>query len=218
MGKSFIDPALENYIQELSAPEEPILARLRQETSLHSQAEMQITAQQGQLLQILVMATGARHTLEVGVFTGYSALAVAMALPESGRIIALDVSEEYTRVARRYWKEAGVSHKIDLRIAPAIASLEQLTLEGKSGSFDFAFIDADKPSYPVYFDHCVALVRTGGLIAVDNTLQRGTVANARHTETNTVAVREFNRKVRTDVRVRAVLLPFADGLTLAVKL
>ncbi len=217
-GKSFIDQKLETYIESVSAPETPILARLREETSRHPEAEMQITAQQGQILQILVKAIGAARTLEVGVFTGYSSLAVALALPETGRVTALDLSEDYTAVARRYWEEARVSHKIDLRIAPATASLERLRNERREGSFDFAFIDADKPSYPVYFEHCIALVRTGGLIAVDNTLQKGKVAHPGHHEANTIAVREFNKSIRENSRVLAALLPIADGLTLAVKL
>jgi caffeoyl-CoA O-methyltransferase len=216
--KSFISEPLSDYIGSVSLREAPLLARLREETSVHPDAEMQITPQQGQLLQILVKAIGARRTLEVGVFTGYSSLAIAMALPEDGRITALDVSEEYTRVARRYWKEAGLAHKIDLQIAPAAESLDELLKHGRAGTYDFAFIDADKPSYTAYFEKCLALLRPSGLMAIDNTLQRGRVLDADDLKPNTVAMRAFNRMLHEDRRVMLTMLPVADGLTLAVKL
>ncbi len=216
--KSFVSDDLTAYVDSVSLREPPLLAKLREETSKHPEAEMQITAQQGQLLQLLVKATGALRTLEVGVFTGYSSLAVALALPEAGRITALDVSEEYTSVARAYWKQACVDHKIDLRIAPAVETLDQLIAGGLSGQYDFAFIDADKPSYPAYFERCLTLIRTGGLLAIDNTLQRGRVVLAENQEPNTIAMRRFNLELYRDKRVALTLLPIADGLTLAVKL
>ena len=216
--KSFISEPLSDYIGSVSLREAPLLARLREETSVHPDAEMQITPQQGQLLQILVKAIGARRTLEVGVFTGYSSLAIAMALPEDGRITALDVSEEYTLVARRYWKEAGLAHKIDLQIAPAAESLDELLKQGRACTYDFAFIDADKPSYTAYFEKCLALLRPSGLMAIDNTLQRGRVLDADDLKPNTVAMRAFNRMLHEDRRVMLTMLPVADGLTLAVKL
>ena len=191
-----------------------MLARLREETSRHPEQQMQITTQQGHLLQLLIRAIGARRTLEIGVFTGYSSLAVAMALPEDGRITALDISEDYTRVARRYWQEAGVAHKIELKIGPAAETLASLVGE----VYDFAFIDADKPSYPVYFEKCLGLLRPFGLLAFDNTLQHGRVADEANQEPNTVAMRAFNWQLRSDPRVLSTLLPIADGLTLAVKL
>ena len=217
-GKSFVSEQLANYIDKVALQEAPILARLREETSVHPEAQMQITAQQGQFLQILVKAIRARRTLEVGVFTGYSSLAVAMAIPEDGCITALDVSDEFTRTARRYWAEAKISSNIDLRIGPASETLGSLIEEGLSGTYDFAFIDADKPSYPVYFEKCLMLVRQFGLIAIDNTLQHGRVLDESDNAVNTVAIREFNLKLRDDPRVLITLLPIADGLTLAVKL
>jgi len=216
--KSFVSAELAAYIDQISLNEDPLLARLRDETSAQPDAQMQITPQQGQLLQILVKSIGARRTLEVGVFTGYSSLSVAMALPDNGRIIALDISEDFTKIARRYWREAGLAHKIDLRIAPAAQSLDDLIAQGLSGTFDFAFIDADKPSYPVYFEKCLMLLRQGGLIAIDNTLQHGKVLDEANLETNTIAIRAFNRMLHDDARVLVTLLPIADGVTLAVKL
>lgn len=216
--KSFVPEELAKYIREVSLREPEILRRLREETAAHPESQMQITPEQGQLLQVLVRATGAKRTLEIGVFTGYSSLAVALALPEGGHLTALDANQEWTGVARRYWQEAGVSHKIDLRIGRAVDLLDELRKEGHEGSYDFAFIDADKPSYGRYFEQCLPLLKRSGLIAIDNTLQKGYVANRAHSETNTVALRDFNRQIHSDLRVGSVLLPIADGLTLAVKL
>ncbi len=213
--KFFAREAIIRYIEGVSPPEHPILAELREETNAHPEHQMQITALQGQFLQLLVLATGARKTLEIGVFTGYSSLAVALALPDDGHITALDVSEEYTSVARRYWKKAGVESKIDLRIAPARESLDRLTEEG--AVFDFAFIDADKTSYPEYFEKTLALMRVGGLIAVDNTLWDGKVIDPASRELDTIVIREFNASLPENERVFTSLLPIADGLTLAVK-
>ena len=213
--KFFTSEALIRYIESVSAPEDPLLAELRKETDALPNRQMQITALQGRFLQLLVLATGARNTLEIGVFTGYSSLAVALVLPDSGRIAALDVSAEYTAVARRYWQRGGVAQKIGLRIAPALESLDRLTEGG--AVFDFAFIDADKTSYPQYFEKTLALMRPGGLIAVDNTLRDGSVIDPANQDPDTVAVRAFNESLRDDPRLVSSLLPVADGLTLAVK-
>ncbi len=216
--KSFIDSSLARYVEQNSLREAPVLARLREETSAHPESEMQITPLQGQLLQILVKALGARRTLEIGVFTGYSSLAVALALPDDARIYAFDISEEYTATARRYWREGGVEHKIRLQLGPAASSLDCLIDGGQADQYDFAFIDADKPSYPLYYERCLKLVRQGGLLAIDNTLQRGRVAQPAHQEPNTIGMRDFNRQLHADERVLPVLLPIADGLTIVVKL
>ncbi len=201
----------------MTAREPDILRRLRAETASHPMAIMQIPPEQGQFLALLARLTGANRTLEVGVFTGYSSLAVALALPQDGKIVACDVSEEFTSVARRYWEEAGVAGKIDLRLGPAAETLERLIDDGNAGSFDFAFIDADKPSYWTYFEQCLTLLRPGGLIAVDNVLQEGKVADPENREPNTLSIREFNQRVRDDARVESCMLPLADGLTLARK-
>jgi caffeoyl-CoA O-methyltransferase len=160
----------------------------------------------------------ARRYLEVGVFTGYSSLAVALALPADGRIVACDVSEKWTNVARRYWTEAGVAEKIDLRLAPALQTLDGLIAGGAAGSFDFAFIDADKASYGVYYERVLTMIRVGGLIAVDNTLWGGKVADPKARDNDTQAIRDFNRHLRDDRRVHLCLIPIGDGLSLALKL
>jgi predicted O-methyltransferase YrrM len=178
---------------------------------------MQISPDQGALFSLLVRLIGARHTLEVGTFTGYSALAVASALPEDGRLIACDVSEEWTRIARRYWQEAGVASRIDLRLAPASETLAGLLRDGQAESFDFAFIDADKIAYDAYYELCLQLVRVGGLIAVDNTLWAGRVADPAENDADTTAIRALNRKVIADDRVDACLLTVGDGVLLARK-
>lgn len=215
--KSFISDELHSYVRSVSLREAGLLRKLREETAAHPRAIMQVPPEQGQLLALLVQATGAKKCLEIGVFTGYSSLSVALALPADGKIVACDVSEEFTSVARRYWAEAGVSDKIDLRIGPALDTLRDLFHSGAAGTFDFAFIDADKPSYPEYFELSLQLVRRGGLIVVDNVLQRGLVADAANTEENVVVMREFNRELCGDERVSLSVLPFADGITLAVK-
>ena len=213
-----IDPRIYDYILACSGDEPDILAKLRQETSAHPMAQMQISADQGRLFQLLVRLMGAKKTLEVGVFTGYSSLAVALALPDDGRVVACDASEEYTSVARRYWREAGVQDKIELRLGAAADTLRELLEEGHAGSFDFAFIDADKPSYPVYYELTYQLLRSGGLMAIDNVLQNGGVADPQATEKNIIVVREFNAKVREDSRVFSTMVGIADGVTLALKL
>ena len=206
------------YLFENSVREPDILRRLREETARDSMARMQIAPEQGQLMQLLVRLMGARRYLEVGVFTGYSSLAVALALPAGGRIVACDVSENWTRMARRYWAEAGVAEKVDLRLAPALQTLDGLIAGGAAGSFGFAFIDADKTGYSAYYERALTLVRTGGLIAVDNTLWEGRVADPKARDADTRAIRDFNRRLRDDPRVHQCLVPIGDGLSLAIKL
>jgi len=206
------------YLFEHSVREPDILRRLREETARDSMARMQIAPEQGQLMQLLVRLMGARRYLEVGVFTGYSSLAVALALPADGRIVACDVSDTWTAVARRYWAEAGVAEKIDLRLAPALQTLDQLIAGGAAGSFDFAFIDADKTSYRAYYERALTLIRVGGLIAVDNTLWEGRVADPMARDADTRAIRDFNRHLRDDRQVHLCLVPIGDGLSLALKL
>jgi caffeoyl-CoA O-methyltransferase len=212
-----LDDALYRYVLDVSVREPDVMRRLREETAGLPKANMQIGPDQGQFMALLVELLGAERTIEIGTFTGYSALAVARALPDHGRLIACDVSEEWTAIARRYWKEAGQDHKIDLRLGPAIDMLDRLLADGLDGVFDFAFIDADKESYGAYFERCLALVRVGGLIAVDNTLWDGKVADDTVTDDDTEAIRAFNRGRADDDRVSLSLVPIGDGLTLARK-
>jgi predicted O-methyltransferase YrrM len=211
-----IDPTAIDYVLKNSLRETDLLARLRRETASHPDAQFQIPPEQGQLLQVLIRMLGARRTIEVGVFTGYSSLAVALVLPPDGKIVACDVSEEFTSVARGYWAEAGVAGKIDLHIGPAAETLDRMIAAGEGG-YDFAFIDADKTGYPVYYEQCLKLVRSGGLIALDNMLQRGRVMDDENQEENVIAIRKLNEFIHGDERVDALLLPFGDGVTLAVK-
>ncbi|MFO0545804.1 MAG: O-methyltransferase, partial [Pseudanabaena sp.] len=173
--------------------------------------------EQGQLMALLIQLIGAKKTLEVGVFTGYSSLSVALALPEDGKVIACDVSEEYTSIARRYWEKAEVTHKIDLHIAPAIQTLDRLLTEGQANTFDFAFIDADKENYDGYYERSLQLVRQGGLIAIDNVLWSGRVIDPEFQDADTLAIRALNEKLHQDERISLSLLPVSDGLTLALK-
>ena len=205
------------YLRSVSLREHDALRRLREETARMSESNMQISPEQGQFMSLLVELLGARKTLEVGVFTGYSALAVALALPPEGRVVACDVSEEWTRVARRYWAEAGVADKITLRLAPALETLDGLLRAGEAGTFDFAFIDADKGSYAAYYERALELIRPGGLVAIDNVLWGGRVADPANDEADTVAIRALNERLRRDERVSLSLVPIADGLTLALK-
>jgi caffeoyl-CoA O-methyltransferase len=209
--------ALYGYLLETTVREPEILARLRQETAALPSGRMQISPEQGQLMALLVELIGARRTLEVGVFTGYSSTVVALALPADGRIVACDVSEEWTGIARHYWKEAGVEQKIELRLQPAVQTLDALLVQGQAGSFDFAFIDADKTSYDAYYERCLTLLRPGGLLAVDNTLWSGAVADSRDQNDSTRAIRQLNAKIAADSRVSASLVPIGDGLYLARK-
>jgi len=210
---------LHEYLLAASLREPEVLRRLREETAGHPEARMQISPEQGQLMGLLAQLIGARQAIEVGVFTGYSSIAVALALPDDGRLVACDLSEEHTDVARRWWREAGVEHKIDLRLAPALDTLERLIAEGLAGGFDFAFIDADKESYDAYYERLLVLVRRGGLITVDNVLWSGRVIDPGHDDDpDTMAIRRFNEKVRDDARVAMSLVPIGDGLTVARKL
>lgn len=212
-----LDNQLYDYFLSVSLREPEILQQLRTETTQYANAAMQIAPEQGQFMALLVQLMGARKTLEIGVFTGYSSLAVALALPTDGKIIACDVSEDYTKVARRYWEAAGVANKIDLRLAPAIETLEELLGSGQAGTFDFAFIDADKASYQEYYEQSLQLVRPGGLIAIDNVLWSGRVADSQVQDNSTKAIRAFNQRLHQDQRVTLSLVPIADGLTLALK-
>jgi caffeoyl-CoA O-methyltransferase len=212
-----LDNQLYDYLLSASLREPEILRQLRQETANLPNAMMQIAPEQGQFMALLVQLMGATKTLEVGVFTGYSSLSVALALPPEGKIIACDVSEEYTSVARRYWQVAGVADKIDLRLAPAIDTLDRLLAEGQAGTFDFAFIDADKNNYEGYYERSLQLVRPGGLIAIDNVLWSGRVADSQDRDKSTQSIRNLNNKLHQDERVTLSLVPIADGLTLALK-
>ncbi|HBC09537.1 MAG TPA: SAM-dependent methyltransferase [Rhodospirillaceae bacterium] len=212
-----LDPALYDYILKTTLREPEILARLRRETDSHPRAGMQISPDQGQLLALLVELLGARRVVEVGTFTGYSSLAMAMALPDDGEMVCCDVSEEYTSVARRYWAEAGVEGRVTLRLAPAVETLDALISEGRTGAFDMAFIDADKENYQNYFERCLTLIRPGGLIAVDNVLWNGRVIDPADDSVDTQAIRAFNAGLKNDDRVTISLLSVADGLTLARK-
>jgi caffeoyl-CoA O-methyltransferase len=208
---------LYRYMLSVSLREPDVLRRLREETAAHPSANMQISPDQGQFMALLVRLIGAVRAVEVGVFTGYSSLSVALAMPPEGMIVACDVSEEFTSVARRYWVEAGVAQKIDLRLAPAVETLEGLIAQGQSGSFDFAFVDADKRNYGAYYECGLTLLRPGGLMAIDNVLWSGRVANSDTTDPDTVAIRTFNEMVARDDRVDVSMLPVADGLTLVRK-
>ncbi len=205
------------YLLRETGREPEVLARLRAETMQHPRKNMQIAPEQGQFMGLLVELVGARRCLEIGVFTGYSSLAVALALPPDGKLVACDVSDEYTRVARRYWQEAGVAQKIELRLRPAVQTLDELLSRGEASSYDFAFIDADKPAYDAYYERCLELLRPGGLIAVDNALWGGDVADPSKTDEETAALRALNAKVAKDRRVTMSLVPIGDGLLLARK-
>lgn len=212
-----LDERVYDYLIAHSLREMPVLAELRAETAKLPQAGMQISAEQGQFMALLIELIGAKRTIEVGTFTGYSSLAVALALPPDGRVIACDVSEEFTSIARRYWAKAGVADKIDLRLAPANQTLDSLLAAGEAGRFDFAFIDADKENYVGYYERCLKLLRAGGLIAVDNVLWGGEVANPAIDDKDTRAIRTLNDQIKTDQRVTLSMVPIGDGLTLARK-
>lgn len=212
-----ITDEIHRYLLQHTVREPEVLARLRAATASLPQAQMQIGPDQGQLMALLARLVGAQRCIEVGVFTGYSSLAVALALPPDGRILACDVSEEWTAIARRFWREAGVEHKIELKLQPAARTLEQLLAAGEAGRYDFAFIDADKPAYDTYYELLLKLLRPGGLIALDNTLWSGRVADPDDRDPNTVALRALNDKLHRDERIDVSLLPVGDGLTLARK-
>ncbi len=208
---------LHDYILDNSLKELPILAELRQETEHHKQARMQISPDQGQLIALLIRLMSARRVLEIGVFTGYSSLTIALALPADGVLVACDISEEYTAIAKRYWRQAGVQSKIDLRIAPALETLDSLLESGQAETFDFAFVDADKANYANYYDRALKLLRPGGLMAIDNVLWSGRIADPQSTDKIVQTMRIFNEKVAQDDRVQVSLLPLGDGITLALK-
>lgn len=209
--------ALHGYLLKTTLREPELLRRLRNETAALPNGGMQISPEQGQLMGLLIELIGARRALEVGVFTGYSSTVVALALPSDGKLVACDVSDEWTSVARRYWREAGVEAKVELHVAPAVQTLDALLAAGHAGSFDFAFIDADKTGYDAYYERCLSLLRPGGLMAVDNTLWSGAVADESDQREATRAIRALNVKIAADSRVTASLIPIGDGLYLARK-
>src|ERR1700761_6051019 len=211
-----LDDRLYDYLLKFGVRESDLLKELRAETSKLSGAGMQIGADQGAFMHLLAGVIGAKRALEVGTFTGYSSLCVAAALPADGKLICCDVSEEYTSVARNYWRRAGLENKIELRLGPGVATLDAL-IEAKVAPFDFVFIDADKTNYPNYYERALKLVRTGGLIAIDNVLWGGDVANPAENDEDTQAIRALNEKVRADERVTLSMIPLGDGLTLARK-
>jgi caffeoyl-CoA O-methyltransferase len=212
-----LDDALYDYMLKVSLREPDLLRRLREETAALPKRSMQIAPEQGQFMAMLVRLMDARRILEIGTFTGYSALCMALALPPGGRIVTCDINEEWTMVARRYWAEARVEDRIMLRLGPAMETLEALLAEDESGRFDVVFIDADKENYRGYFEHALALLRSGGLIIVDNVLWGGSVLNPAKQDPDTVAIRAFNTRIRDDERVHLSLVPIGDGLTLAMK-
>ena len=208
---------LYEYLLSVSLRETDVMKALREETRRLPMAMMQISPEQGQFMRLLIKLMGAQRAIEVGTFTGYSALAVASALPDDGKLICCDIDRDWTSIARRYWRKAGVDHKIDLHLAPALETLQGLVESGQQGRIDFAFIDADKENYLKYYEQCLTLIRPGGLIAIDNTLWDGDVINQSNQTPETVAIRAFNQAIAKDVRVEISLLPIADGLTLARK-
>jgi predicted O-methyltransferase YrrM len=215
--RTLLPDAIEQYVSEANTPETPLQRRLRAQTAELPRARMQIGPDQGALLALLVRLLGARCVLEIGTFTGYSALTIAAALPEDGKLITCDVSEQWTAIARRYWEEAKLTSRIELRLGPALDTLAGLLRDGAAGSFDFAFIDADKESNDAYYEACFRLVRPGGLIAIDNVLWHGAVVDPAADDAETVAIRALNCKVRDDDRVEACLLTVGDGILLVRK-
>jgi predicted O-methyltransferase YrrM len=208
---------LYDYLIEVSVREPPLLRELREETAALPMAMMQIGPEQGQFMRLLIELIGARRAVEVGTFTGYSALCVAEAMGPQGRLVACDVSEEYTAIARRYWARAGVADRIDLRLGPGVATLDKMLADGAAGTIDFVFIDANKPDYGAYFERALKLLRPAGLIAIDNVLWGGAVADPAVDDEDTSAIRALNRKLAKDERVSLSLVPIGDGLTLARK-
>ncbi|MCC7275495.1 MAG: class I SAM-dependent methyltransferase [Alphaproteobacteria bacterium] len=207
--------ALRDYLLGVTLRESAVQRELREATLAVQGAAMQISPEQGQLMALLVELTGTRRAIEIGTFTGYSALAVALALPAGGKLVCCDISAEWTAIGRRFWERAGVADRIELRIGPAVHTLDTMLGQGFGGDFDFAFIDADKPNYDAYYERCMALVRPGGLILIDNVLWGGRVIDPADTSVNTAAIRAFNSKLHGDDRVSLAMLPIGDGLTLA---
>jgi predicted O-methyltransferase YrrM len=217
MSRSLLPEGVERYVALEATRENEVQKRLRAETARLPQAGMQIGPDQGALLALLARTIGARRAIEIGTFTGYSALAVAAALPVDGKLVCCDKSKEWTAIARRYWKEAGLADRIELRLGPALETLAALATEYGTSSFDFAFIDADKTSYDAYYEACLRLLRSGGLIALDNMLWSGAVANRAVRDADTKALRALNAKIRDDERVDSCLLTVGDGVMLARK-
>jgi predicted O-methyltransferase YrrM len=212
-----LEPDLRDYLLSVGMRESDIQKRLRAETAKLSQSRMQIAPEQGQFMALLVELTGAKRAIEIGTFTGYSALSVAMALPAEGRLIACDISREWTDIGKPFWAQAGVADKIDLRIGPALETLASLLDQGGKDCFDIAFIDADKENYQAYFDACLELLRPGGLIMVDNVLWGGSVIDPEKQDEETVAIRTLNTRLHADERITLSMIPIADGLTLCRK-
>lgn len=208
---------LYQYLLDVSLREPTVLRDLRDETSKLAAANMQIAPDQGQFMALLLRLMGARRVIEIGTFTGYSALVMALALPADGELVACDISTDYTTVARRYWHDAGVAHKIDLRLAPATDTLRELAAKGRQGEFDLVFIDADKAGYRDYYELALPLLRAGGLVVVDNVLWNGAVIAADKQDADTRAIRAFNAAVHGDERVEISMIPVGDGLTLLQK-
>jgi caffeoyl-CoA O-methyltransferase len=213
-----LSDSVHSYFLNALVQEPELLTRLRTETQTLKGAGMQISPEQGKFMRWIVRLIGAKRCLEVGVFTGYSSLSVALSLPDDGRIVACDINEEWTSIARRYFDAARLSHKFDLRLGPALTTLDALKSAGEGGSYDFAFIDADKGNYLGYYERCLALLRKGGLIAVDNALWDGKVADPSIADPDTRAIRELNAFAMSDPRVSACMLPIGDGVLLAQKL
>lgn len=217
LDRTVITPALYDYLFSVSLREPDVLRRLREETSKMPEAEMLIPPEQGQFLNLLVQLIGARKTLELGVFTGYSALWTALGLGRDGLLIGCDLNKQWAAIARRYWQEAGVDSRIELRLGPAVETLNRLLQESQAETFDFAFIDADKANYNQYYELVLELVRPGGLIVLDNMLRSGEVLDPNSTEAGTVAVKALNEKLGKDRRIVLSMLPIADGVSLAMK-
>ncbi|HET9376694.1 MAG TPA: class I SAM-dependent methyltransferase [Chthoniobacterales bacterium] len=216
--RSLLPDAIERYVAQVATKETEIQQRLRKETEKLPNATMQLGPDQGAFLAWLAQLIRARYALEIGTFTGFSALTVAMALPAGGKLVACDVSEEWTSVGKPYWREAGVAEKIDLRIGPAVETLEELKNEFGKNSFDLAFIDADKAAYDLYYEACLELVRADGIIALDNVLRGGDIADRKVNDRVTRSMRELNLKIRDDKRVSSVMLTLGDGITVVRKL
>jgi predicted O-methyltransferase YrrM len=212
-----LTPEVYEYLHQVSLREPEVLTQLRAQTHKMSMSQMQISPEQGQFMRLLIELMGAKKTLDIGTFTGYSALSVAIGLPNNGKVIACDINGEWTKIAKKFWAQAGMADKIELRLAPALETLKALLANGEANSFDFSFIDADKANYDVYYELSLQLVRPGGLIAIDNVLWSGKVADPNDQENNTKAIRALNTKIHQDERVSISMLPIGDGLTLAKK-
>lgn len=213
-----LTPNLYDYLQKASLREPDVLKKLREQTHTMSMSQMQISPEQGQFMRLLIQLMGAKRTLDIGTFTGYSALSVALGLPTDGKVVCCDINGEWTKIAKKYWDMAGVSQQIELKLAPAIETLQQLLDNGQAGMFDFSFIDADKLNYSNYYELSLKLLRKGGLVAIDNVLWDGKVANESVDDQNTMAIRKFNQDLLHDERVVISMLSIGDGLTLALKI